>query len=70
VGTLASALAFAVVGGTVIVFRDRFIEWVANRNAKFGLTIRHDRVARFTAWFIGVTFLAVAFVELVIVIQH
>jgi len=50
----------------MVAFRERFIEWVANRNRKFGITERHDKAARFTAWFIGVTFLAVGFVALLI----
>ena len=57
---------FGAAGVLMIRFRERFIEWVANRNAKFGMTTRHDRAARITAWFIGVTFLAVGFVALLI----
>ena len=60
------AIAFGAAGALMVAFRERFIEWVANRNRKFGITERHDKAARFTAWFIGVTFLAVGFVALLI----
>lgn len=66
---LIYAIVFAAAGLLVIIFRDRFIEWVANRNRRFGITKRHDRAARFTAWFIGVTLLALGFVSLVILVQ-
>ena len=56
---LLSAVLFATAGVLMIVFRERFVEWVANRNRKFGIVNRHDTAARRTAWFIGITFIAV-----------
>lgn len=66
IAKLADAIAFMGIGVLMIAFRQQFVEWVANRNARFGMYHRHDRAARFTAWFIGVTMFLVGVVELTI----
>ena len=60
----AYGIAFMAVGVLMIVFRQRFVEWVANRNRRYGIVNRHDNAARLTAWFIGTTLVALGFVVL------
>ena len=61
-----SVTIFASAGVLVLVFRERFVEWVANRNRKFGIVNRHDTAARRTAWSIGITLITVACVGVAI----
>jgi hypothetical protein len=50
----------------LIVFRERFVEWVAGRNYKYGIVNRHDRAARFTALIIGLTLICLGLLLLVV----
>jgi len=55
---IAYGIGFLAAGVLLIVFRERFVEWVASRNRRNGIIRRHETAARLTAWFIGITLAA------------
>ncbi|MDQ6882989.1 MAG: hypothetical protein M3077_01950 [Candidatus Dormibacteraeota bacterium] len=67
---LASAIGFLAMGVLLVVSRGRFVEWVANRNARYGLYYRHDRAARFAAWLMGVLLFGSGSVMLLVATGH
>jgi hypothetical protein len=66
VADIAFGVGSLAGGVLLIVFRERFVEWVANRNRRYGIVKRHETAARLTAWFIGVTLAALGLAILLI----
>jgi hypothetical protein len=68
-GNTVYGIAFMASGVLIIVFREQFVEWVANRNNRYGIVKRHDSAAHFTAWSIGVMLVGSGFVTLLVSVR-
>lgn len=69
VGTIGYGIAFMAAGVLSVVFRQRFVEWVASRNNRYGIVKRHDSASRLAAWLVGVMLVCSGFVMLLLSIR-